>query len=80
MEHIELYEGQGHLRIDSRAACGFTPGLTRILKGKGVGNASGDPVGGAVVKTRWRHPVRLLVMKPSPQSREAGKGLPGHTD
>lgn len=47
--------------------CGFSPGLSCILKRKVVGNASGDPVGGAVVKTRWKHPTRLLVSEARPQ-------------
>lgn len=69
MKHTELYGGQEHTLEDRQphTTCGFAPGPTHILKGRVVGNASGDPVGGAVVKTRWRHPVRFLAMKPSPQ-------------
>lgn len=50
--------------------------LVGSLQGHLVGNASGDPVGGAVVKTRRSHPVRFLVKKRSPQSlKQLGRGF-----
>lgn len=76
VENTELSTGDRdtHLRTGRHITCGFTQGSACILKRKVVGNASGDPVGGAVVKTRWRQPVRFLVMKPK-STKSLGKGF-----